>query len=589
MNKTSNLQMIRKLMFRLLPVQILLAIVGSVDELISSYFASNYVGMHAMGATGLYGPIAMFNGAVSMMVVGGCVILTGKLLGQNEKEKMQDIFSLNLLISLVFGVVGTVIIGAMGLFDLTGLFTADEVLRPVFNRYLIGQAVGMIPLIIGNQLPAFLSIENQSRRTLYSSLVYIAVNLVLDYIFIILMHMEVIGLSLASSLGSWVFMLMQAHYFMQSKSMLKLKISRPAIDKIDDIIRIGLPGAATNLYMTLRGMAVNKLLEIHVGSVGISAFAAASNVLNIFLAIPAGMLTVSRLLISVSVGEEDRRTLTDIFRVMFRYYIPLMVIVDVGIILMASPLAMIFFKDTSSDVFVMMADALRILPLCMPFTIIVNHFTCYGQVSGKQIFVNVISLLDGVLCVVGFSLILCPLFKSNGVCMAGVLNGIVTVGYIITYSWYKNRHMPINMEQLMLIPDSFGVPDDERIDVSVTTIDEVVNVSRKIQTFCQEKGIDQRRAYLAGLSMEEMAGNVVDHGFTKDNKKHTVDIRVVHKDNRVILRIKDDCIPFNPEERIKITSGNDPLKNIGIRMIYSIMHDISYQNIFGLNVLTIKI
>ena len=30
-------------------------------------------------------------------------------------------------------------------------------------------------------------------------------------------------------------------------------------------------------------------------------------------------------------------------------------------------------------------------------------------------------------------------------------------------------------------------------------------------------------------------------------------------------------------------------KNMGIRMIYSIFKDISYQNMFGMNVLTIKI
>ena len=29
--------------------------------------------------------------------------------------------------------------------------------------------------------------------------------------------------------------------------------------------------------------------------------------------------------------------------------------------------------------------------------------------------------------------------------------------------------------------------------------------------------------------MEEMAGNVVRHGFSKDNKRHSADIRVVHK------------------------------------------------------------
>ena len=55
------------------------------------------------------------------------------------------------------------------------------------------------------------------------------------------------------------------------------------------------------------------------------------------------------------------------------------------------------------------------------------------------------------------------------------------------------------------------------------------------------------------------------------------------------FRIKDDCIPFDPKERNKLESGDDLTKNIGIRMIYKIMKDVNYQNLLGLNVLTVRI
>ena len=86
-----------------------------------------------------------------------------------------------------------------------------------------------------------------------------------------------------------------------------------------------------------------------------------------------------------------------------------------------------------------------------------------------------------------------------------------------------------------------------------------------------------------------MVVNVIDHGFLKDKKNHSVDIRVVCKNDEVIMHIKDDCIPFDPEERNRLTEGGDAGSNIGIRTVYSIASDIKYQNIFGLNVLTIRI
>ena len=94
---------------------------------------------------------------------------------------------------------------------------------------------------------------------------------------------------------------------------------------------------------------------------------------------------------------------------------------------------------------------------------------------------------------------------------------------------------------------------------------------------------------LSGLFLEEMAGNVVAHGFNKDGKPHSVDVCVVHKGDDVILRIKDDCVPLGPGERQKIAESDDITKNIGIRMIFKIAGDIQYQNILGMNVLTIRI
>jgi hypothetical protein len=57
----------------------------------------------------------------------------------------------------------------------------------------------------------------------------------------------------------------------------------------------------------------------------------------------------------------------------------------------------------------------------------------------------------------------------------------------------------------------------------------------------------------------------------------------------VILRIKDDCVPFDPGERIRIANSEDPAANIGIKMVFKIAESVQYQNILGMNVVTIKI
>ena len=62
-NRDTNINMVSRLLFRLLPIQVLLAAVGAVNGIVSSFFASNYVGIDAMTAVGLYGPVNLLIGA----------------------------------------------------------------------------------------------------------------------------------------------------------------------------------------------------------------------------------------------------------------------------------------------------------------------------------------------------------------------------------------------------------------------------------------------------------------------------------------------------------------------------------------------
>ena len=447
----------------------------------------------------------------------------------------------------------------------------------------------MVPLMLGSSFASFLSIENKGRRTLAASLTYIVVNILLNFLFVRVFELEAFGLALASSLGMWVFLLVQADVYIRKKSHFKLFGGRLNWKDLGEIFRIGLPGAAVNLYQTLRGLIVNYLVTSFVGSAGISAFAAANNLLGVVWAVPVGMLAVSRMMISVSVGEEDRRTLTDVMRVMFSRFVPLMCGIVAVVIVLARPLTGIFYQDPAEPVYRMTVWGLRILPLCMPFSVINNHFTCYGQTSGKHALIHVTSLLDGAVFVSLFTALLITRLDMNSVYVANVLNGLCVLLVFLGYAWWKNRHFPRGMEELMVIPKDFGVPEEERIDITVRSVEEVVTVSERVQDFCLSRGIDAKNACFAALFLEEMAGNVVEHGFTKDTKQHTIDIRVAQKDGEVILRIRDDCVPFDPGEREKIVSPDDPVKNIGIRMVYRMAKKVEYQNILGLNVLTIRI
>ena len=587
--KNTNAQLISKTFFRLLPIQILLALVSSVNGAISGIFGSNFVGASVMSAIGLYAPIAMFLMAASMVFVGGSQILCGKYMGRNEPEKTQDTFTLSILTVTGFSLLTCVVLLLSVFTNLTRVFTSDTITREALNKYILGQVIGILPLMLGQLLPAYLSIENQSRRTTISGIVCILVNVLGNLLFVVVLKMGAFGLALASAAGLWALLGVQAVYFLSGKSFFRIDHKANDWRGSLDIIKIGYPGALSNVYQAVRGIILNAIILQFVGTIGLSSFAASDSILRLFWTIPYGMIVVSRMLMSLSIGEEDRKSLADVMRTAMYKCVPLMCCVSALIILCAVPFTRMFYRDPADPLYGMTVNAFRIIPFCMPLSIICMHFACYAQASGKQFLIHLLSLLDGVVCVAGFSALLVPALLMDGVYIAYVLNGVVCVIAIVAYSWIVRRQFPRNMEELMVIPDDFGVSEKDRIDISVRDLSEVMDLSQQVIDFCASHGIDGRRGYFSGLFLEEMAANVVVHGFGKDKKSHSVDIRVVHRHDDIILRIKDDCVPFDPTERIEIFDPEDKIKNAGIRMVYKVAKDIRYQYILGLNVLTICI
>ncbi len=588
MRKIPDTDVITRMMFRLLPLQVLLAAVGAVNGIVSSYFASNYVGVEAMSAVGLYGPISTLVGALCTVLLGGSTILCGRYMGRNEPGKLRNIFSLDLIITGLAALLFTAVFIVLSLNDLTGFLVRDAAVRPLFNRYLLGQSIGLVPFLIGSQLPSFLEIENKGRLSVIATLVCIAVNVLLNYLFVKVLRLEAFGLALASSLGMWAFCGVQMAYFLGDKSFLHVRFNSLAWRDCGEIFTIGVPGALSSVYLAVRGLLLNWMIQAAVGTVGISASAGADNLLNIFWAIPSGMMAVSRLIISVSIGEEDRDSLVGVMRGMLRYYVPLITAVSVILSLLAEPMARILFRDPSQPVYMMTVRGLRILPFAMPFGAVSMHFSCYAQAIGKKLLVRLLAFLDGFLNVVLFVYLFIRPLGIDSVYIGNVFSGVLIVLFIIAHARIKKKHFPRTVDDMMVIPEDFGVPEDDAMEASVHSMEEVVGVSQRVQSFCLDKGIDARRAFMASLATEEMAGNIVEHGFGRDRKMHSVDVRVVYKNDGLILRLKDDCIPFDPAEREKHLDDKDLSKNIGIRMVFGIAGDIRYQNDLGLNSLSVR-
>ena len=156
----------------------------------------------------------------------------------------------------------------------------------------------------------------------------------------------------------------------------------------------------------------------------------------------------------------------------------------------------------------------------------------------------------------------------------------------------ESRRIKIYREGLwnrvLLLPDSFDVTDKEKLDVTITEMDEVMQLTDAVWNFCELHGCDSAKRNHLALSVEELAGNMIRHGFT-DGKPHCIEARVLKKPTGYYVRFRNDCLIFDPVKQVQLLSEEDPTYHIGLRMIANLAREIQYTCVLKLNNILVKI
>lgn len=87
-----------------------------------------------------------------------------------------------------------------------------------------------------------------------------------------------------------------------------------------------------------------------------------------------------------------------------------------------------------------------------------------------------------------------------------------------------------------------------------------------------------------------MCLGIIKDRFEADRKKHTIEVRVLHKGEDILMSLKDDCKPYNPQERADFLNPKDNSpKSMSIRLFMGIVKETEYQLTLGINVFTMTV
>ena len=576
---------------KLLATYMLNTFTWAIGTLVDGAIIGHFLGLDSMAAYGLIWPLTLIYALTGSIISGGARSLYTRLVGQGKTDEANNAFSLACVMSLVLSCC-MVLLTLVFLSPLAGLLGANgrnEFLRPLICQFLSGIIIGL-PFDNGAKiLSGFMGIDSDQRRVVIATIAMTITDIAGDLAVVLVFHGGMYMLGITTALGQVVFFSVLATHFLRKKRMLRfsLKGLSGTREKIKMILTHGAPTGVARISNALCGIAVNRILSAAATSSFIAAYSVHKSMGSLIGATYFGVADTVWTLSSVYYGEEDKEALDELQRTALRYGLIITVFTGVIVALFPRLFAGIYIGRDNPETMKIAAQAVRLFAVSVPLYLLTYTFDDYLMGVGRLKASNIYSFFLECGAVVPVVWLMVKQFGGAGAWFATPVALLIMVLAALVYiiRWEGQK---ISDKRLLLAPD-FGTAAGEELRISATTMVAVLGMSRIAGLFCRENGVDDRKSYALALCIEELGSNIMEHGFS-DGKQHSTDVRILAKQGEIILRIRDNCRPFNLLERYEMAQvQDDAAKNVGIRMVVKMCRDVQYLSIMNTNNLIIRI
>lgn len=286
----------------------------SVYSIVDGFFVSNFVGSTALAAVNIIFPFLMICGAFGFMIGSGGSALVAKTLGENKKFKANQIFSLLIYTTVVFGVV----ISVSGLICLKPLVSAFNVEDELLADSLLYGHI-LLPAVTAFMLQyifqAFFIAAERPNFGFWVTVIAGCVNIALDALFVIVFKWGLAGAAWATFISICSSAIIPLVYFMYpNKSPLRLGKTKLYTSAIVKSCTNGFSEFMSNISMSIVAILYNYQMLKFAGESGVAAYGVIAYINFIFLSVFLGYSAGSSPIVSYHFGSSNKQELHNLFR-----------------------------------------------------------------------------------------------------------------------------------------------------------------------------------------------------------------------------------------------------------------------------------
>ncbi len=300
-------------LYRFCLPSIIMMVFTSIYGVVDGYFVSNYVGKTPFAAVNLIMPFLMIIGGVGFMIGTGGSALVAKHLGEKDENQARRVFSMMMTLTLILGV-SISVLGIIFADKMALLLGADIEMLDYCVTYARTCLIFNTMFMFQNVFQSFLVTAERPKLGLVVIVAAGCTNMLLDFLFIAVFQLGVVGAALATGLSQTVGGLLPLIFFLRKNNGSKLHMVRTRLE-LRPVLQACSNGASelmTNISSSVVSMLYNHQLLTLAGENGVSAYGVLMYVSFIFAAVYIGYSIGTAPIVGYNYGAQNHAELRNI-------------------------------------------------------------------------------------------------------------------------------------------------------------------------------------------------------------------------------------------------------------------------------------
>ena len=283
--------------------------IGNVFQMfynvVDAMVVGRFVGATALAAVGGAGSsynlmLATING-----FTGGASILISQAFGGKDPERMRKTYATSFAVIIATGVLFTFLGETLALPVLKLLKTPDDVIAGSY-LYLRWMFAGLLATALYNGMAAFLRAVGNSFTPLIALVGASLLNIVLDLVFVVILHWDIAGVAAATVISQGVSGIYCLLYVNRHMPEMKVKTEDLRFDReiTLSIMRLGLPAAFSTAVITSSVMLIQRAVNQY-GSTVMAAYTSSSKAENVCFCLGFAMGMATGVFVGQNKGARD--------------------------------------------------------------------------------------------------------------------------------------------------------------------------------------------------------------------------------------------------------------------------------------------